>query len=83
MTDTPQKKKHILVVSQYFYPEAFRINDMCAEWVRRGEDHTLSWGIHPRQLRSSGQARRRSVFLMERGLQRLSCAEARPSHRTE
>lgn len=29
-------KKHILVVSQYFYPESFRINDMCQEWVKRG-----------------------------------------------
>ena len=45
MTDTPQKKKHILVVSQYFYPEAFRINDMCAEWVRRGYKITVLTGI--------------------------------------
>ena len=30
------KRKHILVVTQYFYPEQFRINDMCAEWVKRG-----------------------------------------------
>ena len=30
------KKKHILVVSQYFYPEPFRINDICSEWVKRG-----------------------------------------------
>ena len=28
--------KHILVVSQYFYPENFRINDMAAEWAARG-----------------------------------------------
>ena len=45
MTDTPQKKKHILVVSQYFYPEAFRINDMCAEWGRRGYKITVLTGI--------------------------------------
>lgn len=37
--------KHILVVSQYFYPEAFRINDMCAEWVRRGYKITVLTGI--------------------------------------
>lgn len=37
--------KHILVVSQYFYPEAFRINDMCAEWVRRGYKVTVLTGI--------------------------------------
>ena len=29
-------KKHILVVSQYFYPETFRINDICQELVKRG-----------------------------------------------
>lgn len=38
-------KKHILVVSQYFYPEQFRINDMCEEWVRRGYEVTVITGI--------------------------------------
>ncbi len=38
-------KKHILVVSQYFYPEQFRINDMCEEWVKRGYDVTVVTGI--------------------------------------
>lgn len=28
--------KKILLVSQYFYPEQFRINDICSEWVKRG-----------------------------------------------
>ena len=37
--------KHILVVSQYFYPESFRINDMCAEWVKRGYKVTVLTGI--------------------------------------
>ncbi len=37
-------KKHILVVSQYFYPEQFRINDMCAEWVKRGYKVTVLTG---------------------------------------
>ena len=37
--------KHILVVSQYFYPEEFRINDMCAEWVKRGYQVTVLTGI--------------------------------------
>ena len=45
MSGEAQKKKHILVVSQYFYPEAFRINDMCAEWVRRGYKITVLTGI--------------------------------------
>lgn len=39
------KRKHILVVSQYFYPEPFRINDMCAEWVKRGYKVTVVTGI--------------------------------------
>lgn len=42
---TENKRKHILVVSQYFYPEQFRINDMCAEWVRRGYKVTVLTGI--------------------------------------
>lgn len=40
-----QKKKHILVLSQYFYPEPFRINDMCTEWVKRGYKVTVLTGI--------------------------------------
>ena len=38
------KKKHILVISQYFYPEQFRINDMCAEWVKKGYKVTVLTG---------------------------------------
>ena len=38
-------KKHILIVSQYFYPETFRINDMCVEWVNRGYKVTVVTGI--------------------------------------
>lgn len=39
------KKKHILVISQYFYPETFRINDICTEWVKRGYKVTAVTGI--------------------------------------
>lgn len=38
-------KKHILVISQYFYPEQFRINDICVEWVKRGYKVTVITGI--------------------------------------
>lgn len=38
-------KKHILVISQTFYPEQFRINDICAEWVARGYKITVLTGI--------------------------------------
>lgn len=34
-----------MVVSQYFYPETFRINDMCQEWVKRGYKVTVVTGI--------------------------------------
>ena len=36
---------HILVVSQYFHPESFRINDMATEWVKRGYKVTVLTGI--------------------------------------
>jgi len=38
-------KQHILVISQYFYPEDFRINDICKEWVKRGDEVTVITGI--------------------------------------
>ncbi|MEY8521463.1 glycosyltransferase family 4 protein [Lachnospiraceae bacterium 38-10] len=38
-------KPHILVISQYFYPENFRINDICREWVKWGYDITVVTGI--------------------------------------
>ena len=37
--------KHILVVSQYFYPEEFRINDICLELVKKGFKVTVVTGI--------------------------------------
>ncbi len=35
----------ILVISQYFWPENFRINDLVKEWVRRGHEVTVLTGI--------------------------------------
>lgn len=40
-----QGATHILVISQYFYPETFRINDMAQEWVKRGYRVTVLTGI--------------------------------------
>lgn len=37
--------KHILVISQYFFPEQFRINDICTEWIKRGYKVTVITGI--------------------------------------
>lgn len=42
--DTVIEKKHILVVSQYFYPETFRINDICTYLVDRGFQVTVLTG---------------------------------------
>ena len=39
------RKKHILVISQYFYPEQFRINDICGEWIKKGYEVTVITGI--------------------------------------
>lgn len=33
------------MISQYFYPEQFRINDICTEWVKRGYRVTVITGI--------------------------------------
>lgn len=35
----------ILVVSQYFWPENFRVNDLVKEWGRRGHEVTVLTGI--------------------------------------
>src|SRR5512147_979198 len=35
----------ILVVTQYFWPENFRINDLVAELVRRGHEVTVLTGL--------------------------------------
>lgn len=40
-----KSKKHILVVSQYYKPEPFRIDDICTELVKRGYQVTVLTGI--------------------------------------
>ena len=40
-----KSQKHILVISQYFYPEQFRVNDIASEWVKRGYQVTVLTGI--------------------------------------
>jgi len=35
----------ILVVSQYFWPENFRVNELVAEWVRHGHQVTVLTGL--------------------------------------
>lgn len=36
---------NILVISQYFYPEQFRVNDICKELIKRGHEVTVLTGI--------------------------------------
>ena len=38
-------KKRILVISQCFFPEQFRINDISEQWVKRGYDVTVVTAI--------------------------------------
>ena len=38
-------KLRILVVTQYFWPENFRVNDLVKEWVQRGHQVTVFTGI--------------------------------------
>ena len=37
--------KHILVVSIHYYPESFRITNLCEKWVKRGYKVTVVTGI--------------------------------------
>ena len=39
------KQRSILVISQYYYPENFRINDLCAAWVSLGYKVQVVTGI--------------------------------------
>ena len=38
-------KKSILIISQYFYPEQFRINDLALEMKNKGYDVTVLTGL--------------------------------------
>ena len=39
------EKKSILIISQYFYPEQFRINDLALEMKNRGYEVTVLTGL--------------------------------------
>lgn len=39
-----EKPMNILVVSQYFWPENFRVNDLCAEMIKKGYSVTILTG---------------------------------------
>ena len=35
----------VLVISQYFWPENFRINDLVSEWIKRGHEVVILTGV--------------------------------------
>ena len=39
------EKKSVLIISQYFYPEQFRINDLAIEMKNRGYEVTVLTGL--------------------------------------
>ena len=45
MEEVLRSSLRILVVSQYFWPENFRVNDLVKEWVQRGHHVTVLTGI--------------------------------------
>ena len=76
----------LLIVSQYFWPENLRINDLVAELVKRGHDVTVLTGKpnypsgklfpefleHPQRFNTYGGARIVRVPLWLRGNRRTS-----------
>lgn len=44
-TDNGQRGLNILVISQYYYPENFQINEICEELVKRGHRVTVLTGL--------------------------------------
>lgn len=59
----------ILVVSQYFWPENFRVNDLVKEWVQRGHQVTVLTGIpnYPAGKVFDAYRKRPSDFLQYEG----------------
>ena len=42
--------KKILIVSECFYPEEFKINDVAISWIEKGFDIELDVGVYGNQL---------------------------------
>lgn len=61
----------ILIVSQYFWPESFRINDLAADFVRRGHDVTVLTGLpnYPEGALNEDYRRDPAAFDAYRGAQ--------------
>ena len=72
----------ILVVSQYFYPEQFRINDVCFELVKRGHDVTVLTGLpnYPNGEIYSGYEQKGNTSEIINGVRVVRC-KLRPRHK--
>lgn len=72
----------ILVVSQYFYPEQFRINDVCFELVKRGHDVTVLTGLpnYPSGEIYSGYEQKGNTSEIINGVRVVRC-KLRPRHK--
>lgn len=68
--DKKRRKKQLLVISQYFYPERFRVNDLCAQWIKRGYEVTVITGIpnYPRGKFYSGYGLLRKRYEVWQGV---------------
>lgn len=71
------KKKKILVVSQNFYPEQFRINDICKELVLRGFDVTVLTGLpnYPKGKIFEGYENKQRRTEVYEGIKIIRCYE--------
>lgn len=45
MSDATPRKLNILILSQYFWPEGFRVNDLASELIARGHEVTVLTGL--------------------------------------
>ena len=75
--DVGQKMKKILVVSQNFYPEQFRINDICKELVLRGYDVTVLTGLpnYPKGKIYPGYENKQNRTEIYNGVKVIRCYE--------
>lgn len=71
------KKTKILVVSQNFYPEQFRINDICKELVLRGYDVTVLTGLpnYPKGKIFDGYEKKQKRTETYEGIKIIRCYE--------
>ncbi len=70
-------KKKILVVSQNFYPEQFRINDICKELVKKGYDVTVLTGLpnYPKGKLFPGYEKKQNRVENYEGVKVIRCYE--------